>query len=154
MPEGVSKKEIKRKFEQMASKVKEEDIETVVNEAENIIQKAEGSSVLGKQIAKIELLINAIKDYWNGEYTKLPKRTLIAITVALIYILSPIDLIPDFIPVLGLTDDLMMLLFVWEMISRDIRDYAEWKIKNAKSLEEKAKIQRLYVEAFGTPYTA
>ena len=154
MKNKVSKEEIKGKFEEMASKVKEEDVERVIKESQNIIEKAKKSSILGKEIAKIELLINAVKDYWNGKYTELPKRTLIATVVALIYILSPIDLIPDFIPVVGLIDDLTMLLFVWEMISRDIKEYAEWKIKNEKNLEEKEKIQELYIEAFGTSHTA
>jgi uncharacterized membrane protein YkvA (DUF1232 family) len=41
-----------------------------------------------------------------------PAKLIAAVTVA--YALSPIDLIPDFIPVLGLLDDLVLLpLAVW-----------------------------------------
>lgn len=39
--------------------------------------------------------------------TPWPARLLVAVAVA--YALSPIDLIPDFIPVLGMVDDLLLL---------------------------------------------
>ena len=48
----------------------------------------------------------------------LPKAAKVALAAAVLYLVSPIDLIPDFIPVLGLLDDLVLLplgilLVVW-----------------------------------------
>jgi len=85
-----------------------------------------------------------LKDYWNGKYTNLPYRTILAIAVALLYILTPIDLIPDVLPLLGLTDDLTMFLFVWEMVSKDIEEYALWKAENGDS----ESVKKLIEEAF------
>ncbi len=54
----------------------------------------------------------------------LPAKMLAALVVG--YALSPIDLIPDFIPVLGLLDDLLLVpAGIWltlRMISPDLRD--------------------------------
>ena len=119
---------VKEEFERRLDKVSEEDIERAVAESERIEEKVAGSSVLSKELAKVRLLISALRDYWNGEYEEIPYGTIAAIVVALLYILSPIDLIPDTIPVAGQMDDLMILLLVWRGISEDIKRYAEWKI--------------------------
>lgn len=61
-------------------------------------------------------------------------KLLIVLTVA--YALSPIDLIPDFIPVLGLLDDLILLplfiYFILKLIPEDVMDYCR---KEAKTRE-------------------
>lgn len=53
--------------------------------------------------SEAQVLMIAYKD----KRTPVAAKALIAITVG--YLLSPIDLIPDFIPVLGLLDDLIMV---------------------------------------------
>lgn len=53
--------------------------------------------------SEAQVLILAYKD----KRTPLSAKIIIGITVG--YLLSPIDLIPDFIPVLGLLDDLIMV---------------------------------------------
>lgn len=65
-----------------------------------------------KQIkAELQVLILAYKD----KRTPFLAKLIIGLTVA--YMLSPIDLIPDFIPVLGLLDDLLLvpLLITWSV---------------------------------------
>ncbi len=47
--------------------------------------------------------------YEVNKHPKTPKSAKIIIMIALGYALSPIDLIPDFIPVLGYLDDLIIL---------------------------------------------
>ncbi len=42
---------------------------------------------------------------------------------ALIYLISPIDAIPDFIPVLGLTDDVGIVLAAIAKLADDLKDY-------------------------------
>ncbi len=66
-----------------------------------IIQKLKSKV---KQLkAEIDILIIAYKD----KRTPLLPKLIIALTVG--YLLSPVDLIPDFIPVLGLLDDLIIV---------------------------------------------
>ena len=58
--------------------------------------------------AEAQVLIIAYKD----KRTPTAAKILIGITIG--YLLSPIDLIPDFIPVLGLLDDLLIVPFlIW-----------------------------------------
>lgn len=64
-------------------------------------------SALKEQAAKLKADIPAIFLALKDRRTPLPAKILAAVTVA--YALSPIDLIPDFIPVLGYLDDVLLL---------------------------------------------
>lgn len=46
-----------------------------------------------------------LKDFFTRKYTEVPVGTIMAIAGSLLYVLSPIDIIPDFIPVVGFLDD-------------------------------------------------
>jgi uncharacterized membrane protein YkvA (DUF1232 family) len=143
MKKNPSPDQIKEEFLKRTQQVKESDIENLLKDSDKLIQKVLSSSQLKKEIAKVKLLLMMVKDYWNGTYREIPYGTIIAIAVALIYILSPLDLIPDFIPVIGQMDDLAMLLFVWDRISEDVKQYALWKIKQGHE-----DVKNLFVEAF------
>lgn len=60
-----------------------------------------------EKAAKLKADIPAIFLALRDRRTPLPAKILAAVTVA--YTLSPIDLIPDFIPVLGCLDDVLLL---------------------------------------------
>jgi uncharacterized membrane protein YkvA (DUF1232 family) len=48
----------------------------------------------------------------------------------LVYIISPIDLIPDYIIGFGQIDDAVILGFALYFLEKDLRKYKEWKNKN------------------------
>lgn len=64
-------------------------------------------SLLAQEFKNIPTMVSMVRSYLRGNYTKIPKRTILAIVSALIYFLSPIDVVPDWIPLL---DNLMMPL--------------------------------------------
>ena len=67
---------------------------------------------------------------WNaGTYTGIPKDKLLLIIAALLYFLSPIDTIPDFLGHIGFTDDGLVILFVLNSIRNEINRYKEWSKK-------------------------
>ena len=49
------------------------------------------------------------------------------IVFAFIYLLSPLDVIPDVIPVLGFTDDVSVFGLVLAGFAKEIQDYKEWR---------------------------
>jgi uncharacterized membrane protein YkvA (DUF1232 family) len=76
---------------------------------------------------KLMDLFSLSKDYVNGNYTQIPKRSIIAIIGGLIYFLSPIDVIPDFILGFGFLDDLFILNLVLKQVAKDLEKYKAWK---------------------------
>ena len=59
---------------------------------------------------------------------------------ALGYLISPLDVIPDAIPIAGLGDDLAVLLFVlkkvWGEVSEDVKAKSQYKLKKWFDEEE------------------
>ena len=45
----------------------------------------------------------------------------------LIYFIYPVDLIPDFIPVSGLIDDVAFIAWIYDYIKEDIDKFLEWE---------------------------
>jgi uncharacterized membrane protein YkvA (DUF1232 family) len=118
-----------------AADVKDGDVQKVMDRASDIRHKVIDSNLLKRFAKDVTLLIAMIKDYWNGIYRKMPWWVIAAVVFALLYVLNPIDLIPDIIPVLGLTDDAAVLALCLAMTEKDIHKYQIWKNRNAQGAE-------------------
>lgn len=78
---------------------------------------------------KLQLFFSIIRDYYTGDYKEIPINALVAIVASLLYLLSPIDLIPDFIPLLGFIDDVAVIALVITQIPSCLNKYEAWKKK-------------------------
>ena len=78
----------------------------------------------------IKLIFPLIRDYWKGTYRDLSAKSIVIFIVALAYIISPIDLIPDYILGLGQIDDAAILGLSLYFLEKDLMKYKEWKDKN------------------------
>ena len=77
---------------------------------------------------KVILLIDYISDIVNGNYKDYNVKAFLYVVAAMIYLVSPIDVIPDFILGIGLTDDVAVILFVLREVSLELDKYKEWKL--------------------------
>jgi len=75
----------------------------------------------------LQTLFRLIKAAVSGEYTGVPTATVMAAVAVLIYFLSPIDLIPDFIPVLGLLDDVALVAWFSTTLKTELDKFHEWE---------------------------
>lgn len=80
----------------------------------------------GERLKYIPECILLLRSYYRGEYTDISRPELILIFAALIYFVSPLDIIPDFVPVLGFLDDIAVNVIVVGWCEKDINKYLEW----------------------------
>ena len=85
---------------------------------------------LARLFQDLKLLIPLIKDYWKGTYRDVSVKSIVIFVVALAYIISPIDLIPDYIIGLGQIDDAVILGLSLYFLEKDLRKYKEWRERN------------------------
>ncbi len=76
---------------------------------------------------QLSLLTRLVKAYASGEYRQLPWKSLLSIVGVLIYFVSPLDFIPDFLPVLGLTDDVALVLWLFKSLGDDLAKFNDWE---------------------------
>lgn len=76
---------------------------------------------------KLQLLFELVGAWRKGEYRKIPAGSIITIIAAIIYFVSPIDLVPDFLAGLGIVDDAAVIGFVLKQLSADLDKFKYWK---------------------------
>lgn len=91
---------------------------------------------LGEAWEKFQLLFGVFKDWINGNYKELPTRSLLMIVLGIVYFVSPIDGVFDYIPFAGLVDDAAVAGFVISQISVDLERYKLWKRQVESEKEE------------------
>lgn len=80
----------------------------------------------GNIVTYLKSMIRLVTSYVKGEYSDIPRSALIIIVSAMIYVISPIDLIPDFIPVLGWIDDVAVVTVAIRKTGPEIDKYLAW----------------------------
>lgn len=76
---------------------------------------------------ELKLLFQLSKDYMTGKYRHISKRNIIMIISAFVYLVNPMDIVPDFILGIGFLDDLSVLSYLITKIKKEINAYKIWK---------------------------
>jgi uncharacterized membrane protein YkvA (DUF1232 family) len=74
-------------------------------------------------------LIRLVRNFTNGSYRQISTKTIIIGIATLLYLLMPIDLVPDFIPGLGLMDDLSLMAWFIKAFQQELLKYQEWETR-------------------------
>jgi len=121
----ISREEAEKVLRENASKITEKDIEEVLRRQEEIERKLKGP--LSRFFEDVKDFFSLLKDFFSGEYREVPWFTVAAITAALLYVLNPVDLIPDFIPIIGQVDDALVVSICLYLVEEDLEKYREWR---------------------------
>lgn len=73
------------------------------------------------------LTADMLKMSIKGDYTQLSKKSLFAIIASFSYFLLPTDFIPDFIPALGLLDDLTVFTWMLASVRHETKQFQAWQ---------------------------
>ncbi len=102
-------------------------IAKVIKNEKDIDKKMSGQKALKSLLENGRVLLSMVKDYFAGTYREVPYWAIGAAALALVYVLSPVDAIPDIIPGLGYLDDATVLAFCLKLVESEIERYKEWK---------------------------
>ncbi len=112
---------------EFADKVGEEDVKKTLGKEDELKKLFQNVKVLAKYFNDLCEILELLRDRVTGAYRETPWRTIAALTGALIYVLSPIDLIFDFIPVIGFLDDAIVTGLAIKLAQPDLEKYRAWK---------------------------
>ena len=117
------------------------DLEYLIHEEDKLQEKIKDSGHLERFAKDLMLFMSLLKDYYKGNYRKVPYKTISAGVVGLLYTLNPIDIIPDFIPFIGHIDDALVLGFCLKLIEKDLKKYQIWK-NSQSATTKKAEVKK------------
>jgi uncharacterized membrane protein YkvA (DUF1232 family) len=81
---------------------------------------------------QLSIVTRLLKAYASGDYRQLPWKTLTRIIAVLIYFVSPIDFLPDILPIVGFTDDIALMFWLFSGIKDDIEKFRQWELTSAR----------------------
>ncbi len=104
-----------------------ERVVELVTKALAFCKKLGNISFLKKWVLDIPKLCDMLIDTISGTYKNTPYSSLVIVAAAIIYAVSPFDLLHDAIPFLGILDDVAILKAVLNTIKNDLESYSSWK---------------------------
>ncbi|MGA9213459.1 YkvA family protein [Kaistella sp.] len=81
-------------------------------------------------IAKLPVIIRMIKSTMKKGGYKPQFKDIILPGLVLLYVISPIDIIPDWIPGIGVLDDLALLAFAIPLLVKEAEKFIAWEASN------------------------
>jgi uncharacterized membrane protein YkvA (DUF1232 family) len=85
----------------------------------------------GEALANIPLMASMVKSYVSKEYTAVSPKVVIALVSAFLYLVKSKDIIPDYIPVVGLADDLAVVAIALALCKPELEAYSQWRDSGA-----------------------
>jgi len=122
-----SEKTAEKELNEQSDKVHQADLKTLLDRQKAIEEKVRDSGRLNRFSTDIKLMFSLIRDYWYGHYRAIPWKSIAAVAGALLYVLNPLDLIPDLIFGFGLVDDAGVVALCLKLVESDLHRYAAWK---------------------------
>ncbi|AFU69754.1 hypothetical protein P700755_003084 [Psychroflexus torquis ATCC 700755] len=128
------KKKVDKNFiEKGIETVSDIDFETVFNKKDQLFAKINHPN-WKKYKDKIILMFQMLKDVKQKKYLETPWKTIAAMIFTILYIINPLDLVPDFIPFLGYLDDITVFSFILKIINDDLMDYEKWRAAGSEEI--------------------
>ena len=75
----------------------------------------------------VVLLISFINDTFRGKYRIVNRTSILLAVAAVIYVVSPMDFVPDFILALGLLDDVAIVCWAVNALGKELAEYKKSK---------------------------
>lgn len=124
---AISERQARQALDRESRNIGEEDLEPLLERQKKVEAKVQSSGKLRRFSTDIRLMFSLVRDFWNGRYRQVPWKSVAAIAGTLLYVLNPLDLIPDMIVGFGLLDDAGVVALCLKLVESDLHRYAAWK---------------------------
>ncbi len=102
----------------------------LASRGEGMKGKLDPNSPLGKAGEDLGTLLRLIRAYATGEYRDVSLESMGLIVAAVAYVVSPLDLIPEFIPGIGGLDDLTVLGLALKGVRKELDEFLAWEARH------------------------
>ena len=87
---------------------------------------------IGKRASDVAVLLSMLRAYIKKQYTDVSIATIIAAVAGLIYVVNPMDVVPEYVLGVGILDDAAVLGIILQAMHMDLNKYKKWQKANGK----------------------
>ena len=84
---------------------------------------------IGRISADLPVLLRLARAWASGDYRRIPVKSVVMVVAAVLYFLNPLDLIPDFLPVIGYLDDAAVVGYVLRTLQQELEIFRAWEVE-------------------------
>jgi uncharacterized membrane protein YkvA (DUF1232 family) len=122
---------LREKAEQLAPA----DLQTLLSQSQAVRERAEKERDTHPRLLRhVQLALRLLHDHAEGQCPQIPYYTISLLAVAVLYFADPLDVIPDWIPVIGTADDALVFELAFDLGRAGIERYCIWKDINTDGL--------------------
>jgi uncharacterized membrane protein YkvA (DUF1232 family) len=120
-------------FKRNGGKITDRHFDRIIGKARAIEDKVRKIPALHKVWLDILLCLELIRDYHSGAYRDIAAWAIAAVAFGLLYLIDPVELIPDVIPVIGYLDDVAVMALILKLVKVELEKYAAWRKARAEN---------------------
>jgi len=113
----------------LANKVAPADVEEMMEHEDTL--RAEAAQITSPHLALLRdqllLAVDCLSDHVNGECPQIPYHTIALLAAGVFYFSDEIDVIPDFLPHIGMLDDAAVMAMAYRLAEDGVRRYCDFK---------------------------
>jgi uncharacterized membrane protein YkvA (DUF1232 family) len=115
-------------YQEKAKEIAGEDgkLSKLILQVKERLEKVSGNPKIKAGLEPILVFKRMIQAHLSGEF-KVSNKTLGLIVLGLVYFITPLDFIPDFMPLIGFADDLSVLLAVYNSVKHEVDAFKMWE---------------------------
>ena len=102
---------------------------------EKLKEESSQNRIQSEFLSKVSTLMRMLKAYYRGEYKKVPSGAIMRIVGGLVYFVWILDVIPDFIPLLGFADDVAVVVWIYNGLSQELEEFESWESAKAYNID-------------------
>ncbi len=104
------------------------DVDTLLSQSDEARQKAAAAATAHPRMERqVDVALQLLDDHFAGECPQIPYQTVALLAVAVLYLLDPMDVVPDWIPNIGTSDDALVLELAFETGAAGVERYCTFK---------------------------
>lgn len=130
---GISQEKADKELKKRQKTFSRTKLKQLFKEKNSLFSKFVNIENLNEYYRDFVDLFSLLQDWYKGRYKDVPWLVISSVGGALVYVLSPIDLIPDFLPFVGYLDDAAVFAALLKYVRTDLRKYRDWKYDEDRS---------------------
>lgn len=117
-----------RQVERWSERIGKRHLVRLAQERGNLAQAVGDVPTKMRKVAhQTQLSLELLDDFRSGHYRDIPWHSAALLSAAVLYVVSPLDVVPDAIPALGHLDEVAVLTVAVRLVEKDLRKYCKFK---------------------------